>query len=90
MAEGTYRHKAAEPFGDFVTDIARVEVGENENVGMPRNLGAGSLEFTDRRNDCRVELEFAVRVDIGRDFLEFVESRNYLIDVGCFALPLVE
>ena len=37
LADRSDRHKAAQTFYEFITDIARVEVGKNKHVRMPRN-----------------------------------------------------
>ena len=62
MADRAYRHKAAEAFRNFVADVSRLQIGENEHIGMSGDRRAGSLEFAYGRNDGGIELELAVKL----------------------------
>lgn len=70
LEDGTGNGEAGELLEDFVDEVARIEVGGDQDVGLAGDLvgfGVGQrLTFaqTDTRIDCRVELHFSSDEDI--------------------------
>ena len=56
---------ATQSLGDLVSDVAGVEVGEDEHVRMASNGRARRFGRADRGNPCGVELQLAVDGKIG-------------------------
>ena len=66
MTKRTHRLETAEPFGVFIVAVARVEIGEDHDVGMPCDGRTGCFARSHFGNDSRVELKFAVGKNIGK------------------------
>ena len=47
LENGAVGFKAAQALGNLVADVAGVDVGEDEGVGIAGDLGAGSLQLAD-------------------------------------------
>ena len=50
---------------DLVSDIACIDIREDEGVGITCNIGAGLLLLADTRGNSSIELQLAVDRDIG-------------------------
>ena len=44
--------EAAEALGDFIADVAGLDLGENEGVGITGDLAARELQLADNRANC--------------------------------------
>ena len=62
--------RACEAFGDFVTDVASLEIGENQHVGVALDRAVGILGRGDLGHERGVGLHFAVHdgveLDVGK------------------------
>src|ERR1043165_4096273 len=57
--------RAGEPLGQFVSDVAGLQVWEDENVGAARDRGAGRFRLADLWDERGVGLQFAVNFEFG-------------------------
>ena len=48
----------------LVTDVAGLKAREHQGVGMAGYLAAGCLQLSDRGNQSRIKLQFAVQSDV--------------------------
>ena len=53
LENGAVGFKAAQALGNLVADVAGVDVGEDEGVGIAGDLGAGSLQLADLGSNRR-------------------------------------
>ncbi len=60
MEDGASDVEAGDVFKGFIEDIAGVEVGDDENVGVTGHGGIGELFLGDSWVDGGVELHFSV------------------------------
>ena len=74
--------EVTETLSDLVADVACVDVGEDEGIGMTCSLPAGNLGLSNTRGNSCVELDLAV----DRNFREFLfcllSGIVYLGDIG--------
>lgn len=74
-----------EALGELVTNIAGVEIREDEDVGFAGDRAAGSFFGADGRNDGGIGLEFAVDHEMGCAFFDKLRSGNDFVNDGIFA-----
>ena len=65
----TVRLRLREALHQLVADVARIEVGEHEHVGLAGNRRARRLRRTHLGDDRGVELQFAVERELGSELL---------------------
>ena len=65
---------AGEALDQLVADVAGLEVGEHEHVGLAGNGGAGSLELGDGGDNSGIELQVAVDGELGSLLLAELHS----------------
>ncbi len=66
MQDGSDSGAAAETLGEFVGDVAGIEVGEDENIGKPPHRRSRSFARRDLGDQGGIELKLAVRNQVGR------------------------
>ncbi len=74
LEEGAVGGGAAEAFDEFVADVAAVEVGEDEGVGVSGDGRAGGFAGGDGGDEGSVGLEFAVDAELGGAFGDDAEG----------------
>ena len=65
LHDGADCHATAETLCELVADVARVEVGEHEHIGVTCDGAVGGFLFPDAFDDSGVELELSVHIDVG-------------------------
>ena len=69
----------ADALRNLVTDIAGLQVGKNENIGMPCHRTSGGFQQTDFRHQGRIQLHFTVQKKIRCHFMRNLYRTAYLI-----------
>ena len=88
---GPTRARARDPLHQLVADVAGVEVREDEHVRLARHRAARRLARRDRRHERGVELQLAVRDEVGRARARTMRAASATLrERGWSALPLVE
>src|SRR3954471_21055181 len=64
------RRRACQPLGQLVGDVARIEVGKDQDVGLAAEWRPGRLPLADLRDEGGVDLHFALGGNLGRDLAE--------------------
>ena len=77
--------EGAEALGDLVADVAGVDVGEDNGIGVAADRGGDGLGFGDSRRDRRVELELAADRGVGHEGLGLLAGIAHLVDVLALA-----
>ena len=83
--DGAVGVEVAETLGDLVADVARVDVGEDESVGVAADAVGDMLGLGDDGGDRRVELELAADGGVGHFGLGLLAGVAHLVDVLALA-----
>ena len=65
LEDGAVGLGATEALDELVADVAGLEVGEHEDVGVTRDLALGGLQLSDLGHNGGVELQVAVDGELG-------------------------
>ena len=89
MDDGAGDGETAELLEGFVKDVAGIEVGSDEDVGLTLQGTIRDFFGGDCGIDGGVELHFAVDKPVGMTFTNFVDNKMDFNEVGIFAARAV-
>ena len=90
LQDGAVSIKGTHALADLVADVAGVDVGEDEGVGMAGHLGVRALGYGHTGRNGGVELQLAVHVQVGGQSLQLVAGVAHFVHVLALAGTKVE
>ena len=89
MDDGAGDAEVGELLERFVEDVAGVQVGSDEDVGVALDGGGGEFLAADVGVDGAVELHLAVNEPVGVVVADFVDDEVDFVEIGVLAAGAV-
>ena len=84
LGNGSVRFRFAQSLNQFVTDISRIQIREDQHVGLSCYGASGSFGSAYAGNDSGIQLQFAVQFQIRIGFFCNLYSLGHFVDISMF------